>query len=217
MRRLHIGVLDLVTKAPNRSLYARLMHANLASIMPQVIGVWCEEDGHDVRFVCYTGLEDLLEELPPDLDVLFIGAFTQAAQLAYALSNLFRKRGAVTVLGGPHARCYPEDAQEVLRLRARLHRPGDRRRGADGRAARTGRWAAISRRRASRTDLPSVRERWKFIEPTLAKAPTIKIVPMIGSLGLPLHLQLLHRLDGGLPAARASSSSGTTCASCSPR
>ena len=37
MRRLRIGVLDLVTKAPNRSLYARLMHANLASIMPQVI------------------------------------------------------------------------------------------------------------------------------------------------------------------------------------
>ena len=36
MRRLRIGVLDLVTKAPNRSLYARLMHANLASIMPQI-------------------------------------------------------------------------------------------------------------------------------------------------------------------------------------
>ena len=86
MRRLRIGVLDLVTKAPNRSLYARLMHANLASIMPQVISVWCEQEGHDVRLVCYTGLEDLLEELPPDLDVLFIGAFTQSAQLAYALS-----------------------------------------------------------------------------------------------------------------------------------
>ena len=30
-----------------------------------------------------------------------------------------------------------------------------------------------------------MRERWKFIEPTLAKAPAVKIVPMIGSLGCP--------------------------------
>ena len=30
-----------------------------------------------------------------------------------------------------------------------------------------------------------MRERWKFIEPTLQKAPSIKIVPMLGSLGCP--------------------------------
>jgi hypothetical protein len=35
------------------------------------------------------------------------------------------------------------------------------------------------------TTLPGVRERWKFIEPTLQKAPFIKIVPMLGSLGCP--------------------------------
>jgi hypothetical protein len=35
------------------------------------------------------------------------------------------------------------------------------------------------------TTLPGVRERWKFIEPTLQKAPLIKIVPMLGSLGCP--------------------------------
>jgi hypothetical protein len=184
MRRLRIGVLDLVTKAPNRSLYARLMHANLASIMPQVIGVWCEQEGHDVRLVCYTGLEDLLQELPPDLDLLFIGAFTQSAQLAYALSGMFRRSGTVTVLGGPHARCYPEDARkyfdyvlgftdrqviaEVVR-EASPHRP-------------LGRAIAAPRQP---TDLPSLRERWKFVAPTLAKAPAIKIVPMIGSLGCP--------------------------------
>ncbi len=33
--------------------------------------------------------------------------------------------------------------------------------------------------------LPGVRERWKFIEPTLRKAPLFKMVPMIGSLGCP--------------------------------
>ena len=33
--------------------------------------------------------------------------------------------------------------------------------------------------------LPGVRERWKFIEQTLKKAPVLKIVPMIGSTGCP--------------------------------
>ena len=61
MRRLRVGILDLVTKSPNPSLYGRIMNANLASIMPQVIGVWCEQEGHDVTLVCYTGMEDLLD------------------------------------------------------------------------------------------------------------------------------------------------------------
>jgi hypothetical protein len=184
MRRLRIGILDLVTKSPNPSLYGRVMNANLASIMPQVVGVWCEQEGHDVRVVCYTGMENLLEELPADLHLVFIGAFTQSAQLAYALSNFFRKRGAVTVLGGPHARCYPEDAckyydyvlgftdrntiAEVCRDCA-PHRP-------------LGRHLTAARQPL---ELPTLEERWKFVEPTLAKAPTIKIVPMIGSLGCP--------------------------------
>ena len=100
------------------------MHANLASIMPQVIAVWCEQSGHDVTpRLLHRASRTWWTELPHDLDLVFISAFTQAAQLAYALSNMFRSRGAVTVLGGPHARCYPEDARQVLRLRARLHRP----------------------------------------------------------------------------------------------
>jgi len=108
--KLRIAILDLVTKGPTRALYARVMHPNLASIMPQVIAVWCKQAGHDVKFVCYTGSENLFEELPAEIDLVFISAFSQAAQLSYALRNLFRLRSAVTVLGGPHARCYPEDA-----------------------------------------------------------------------------------------------------------
>ncbi len=185
MRRLRIGILDLVTnEVPMTSLYGRLMNANLASIMPQILGVWCEQAGHDVRLVCYTGFENLLEELPSRIDLVFIGAFTQAAQLAYALSSLFRARGVVTVLGGPHARCYPEDARkyfdyvcgftdravvnEVLQECAR-HWPLGVHLSAKGQP----------------TELPSLEERWKFIEPTLAKAPILKAVPMIGSLGCP--------------------------------
>lgn len=183
-RKLRIGIIDLVTKGPTRALFARVMNANLASIMPQVIGVWCEAEGHDVTLVCYTGFEDLLTELPSDVDILFIGAFTEAAQTAYALSNMFRSRGAVTVLGGPHARCYPEDARkyfdyvvgftdravvhDILRDCAQ-HRP-------------LGVHLAAREQPAS---LPGIRERWKFIDPTLRKAPLIKMVPMLGSLGCP--------------------------------
>ena len=184
VRKLRIGIVDLVTKGPTRALYARVMHANLASIMPQVVGVWCEAEGHQVTFVCYTGFEDLVAELPADVDLVFIGAFTEAGLLAYALSNLFRSRGAITVLGGPHARCYPEDARryfdyvlgftdrtvirDVLQDCAR-HRP-------------LGVHRAAPRQPVA---LPGVRERWKFIEPTLRKAPFFKIVPMLGSLGCP--------------------------------
>jgi len=160
------------------------MNANLASIMPQVVGVWCEAEGHEVTFVCYTGFEDLAEELPEDVDVVFIGAFTEAALLAYALSNRFRSKGAVTVLGGPHARSYPEDArkyfdyvvgftdQQLIRDVLRdcsPHRP-------------MGVHLAAKRQPAA---LPGVRERWRFIEPTLRKAPVFKLVPMLGSLGCP--------------------------------
>jgi hypothetical protein len=183
-KKLRIGIIDLVNKGPSKVLYARLMNANLASIMPQVLGVWCEEEGHEVTFVCYTGFENLLEELPENVDILFIGAFSQAAQSAYALSNLFRARGAITVLGGPHARCYPQDAQkyfdyvlgftdkEVIHQVLQdcsQHRP-------------------IGMHLSAKTQptlLPGVQERWKFIEPTLRKAPWIKIVPMLGSLGCP--------------------------------
>jgi len=185
VKTLRVGIIDLYANGPTRALYARVMHANLASIMPQVIAVWCEEEGHEVDFVLYTGLEDLTEELPEEIDLLFVGAFTKAAQLAYAVCNYFRQRGVVTVLGGPHARCYPEDARryadyvlgftdrevvdDVLRD-CSPHRPMG---------------VHLSADQQPRT-LPGVEERWKYIEMTLEKAATsFKIVPMLGSLGCP--------------------------------
>ena len=45
MKKLRIGIIDIVSRGPTRALYARVMNANLASIMPQVIGVWCRERG----------------------------------------------------------------------------------------------------------------------------------------------------------------------------
>jgi hypothetical protein len=184
VRKLHVGVIDLVTKNRTRAMWARVMHANLAGIMPQIVATWCEEEGHEVTFVCYTGFENLVDELPKDVDLVIIGAFTQTAQLSYALSNLFRSRGAVTALGGPHARCYPQDAQKYFdyvigftdkrvisdMLRdASQHRP-------------TGVHLCA---KVQPDSLPGVRERWKFIEQTLQKAPLAQIVPMLGSIGCP--------------------------------
>jgi len=182
--KLQVGIIDLVSKKPNNKLFARIMNANFASIMPQIVGVWCEEVGHDVNYFCYTGKEDLIKELPVDADIVFICAFTEAAQTAYALSTLLRSIGAVTVLGGPHARCYPQDAvkyfdyvvgftdkniiREILQDCSQ-HRP-------------SGVYLDAQRQPSF---LPGVRERWKFIEPTLKKAPLIKMVPMLGSLGCP--------------------------------
>ena len=160
------------------------MNANLASIMPQIISVWCEEEGHEVKFVCYTGFEDIMTELPTDVDLVFVSAFSQAAQLSYAISNYYQQKGVITVLGGPHARCYPQDSQKYfdyvlgftnqelikdLLKDVSRHRP-----------------MGVHLESAKQPEtLPGVRERWKFQQITLQKAPTIKIVPMIGSLGCP--------------------------------
>ncbi|MEW5701394.1 MAG: radical SAM protein [Candidatus Zixiibacteriota bacterium] len=196
MRKLRIGIIDLVSNSARPGLWARVMNANFASIMPQVVATWCEARGHEVSLTCYTGFEDLSHELPAKPDLVFIGAFTEAAQLAYALSQLFRSQGAITVLGGPHARCYPQDARQyfdyvlgftdetvigdVLRDCSR-HRP-------------LGMCLSASTQPVS---LPGVRERWKFLEATLRKAPLIKIVPMIGSLGCPYTCNFC--IDAGVP------------------
>ncbi|MFH2034915.1 MAG: radical SAM protein [Candidatus Zixiibacteriota bacterium] len=184
MRKLKIGIIDLVAKAPTRTNWMRVMGANFVSIMPQVIATWCEEQGNEVTLVTYTGRENLLKELPANVDLVFISSFTEAALLSYALSNLFRLRGAVTALGGPHARCYPQDAQkyfdyvlgftdktlilEVFRDCNR-HRPVGLHLSADKHP----------------NQLPGVSRRWKFIEQNLRKAPLIKIVPLLSSLGCP--------------------------------
>jgi hypothetical protein len=184
MRKLKIGIIDLVAKAPIRTMWMHVMGANFVSIMPQVIATWCEEQGHEVTLVTFTGRENLLKELPGSVDLVFVSAFTEAALLSYALSNLFRSRGAVTVLGGPHARCYPEDAQnyfdfvlgftdkslikEVLRD-CSPHRPIGMQLSADKHP----------------TEFPGVAGRWKFIEQTMRKAPLVKIVPLLSSMGCP--------------------------------
>ncbi|MFQ5569702.1 MAG: B12-binding domain-containing radical SAM protein [Rhodothermales bacterium] len=184
MRKLRIGIVDLLSRQTIGNLYAKTMRANLAAIMPQVLAVWCEEEGHEVSLAYYNGHQNMVDDLPDTLDIVFIGAFTQSAQVAYALSNVFRSKGAITALGGPHARSYPDDAQKyfdyvlgftdqtVIRdvlQDCSQHRP-----------------LGVYRTAAQQpAQLPGVRARWKHIERLLQEAPWIKIVSMIGSLGCP--------------------------------
>jgi hypothetical protein len=183
-KKLRVGIIDLVCKGPTNTLWGKIMYANLASIMPQVVATWCEQAGHEVSMICYTGREDLTKELPENVDIVFISSFTQAALLAYSISNYFRQKGVVTVLGGPHARCYPDDSllyfdyvlgftnQTTIAEILENCQP----QGQEGMYLTSGKQPH---------SLPGVRERWKFIEATLKKAPLLKIVPMIGSMGCP--------------------------------
>jgi len=181
---MKIGIIEILDRGPMHTIYAKAMRVNLASIMPQVLAVWCEEAGHEVFPAYYNGYENMMGELPKDLDMVFIGAFTQSALVAYALSRIFQKQGAVTVLGGPHARCYPEDAKlyfdyvcgftskELFFDLLKDHR-ANRPEGVYLEAA------------GQPKQLPGVKQRWKFIKPLLDMAPYLKIIPMISSMGCP--------------------------------
>jgi hypothetical protein len=204
MKKLQIGIIDLIYNKPSQSLYRRYMYPNFMSIMPQVIGVWCREEGHEVYYTIYTGTQRIDKLIKDDLDIVFISSFSYAAQLAYALSNYFQSKGIATVLGGPHARSFPEDAclyfdyvlgltdKELLRdllHNFELNNP------------RGTYLTALSNPKS----LPGVRERWDFIE-QLHKSPLIfKAVPMIGSFGCPLQCDFCleadipyHSLDMGV-------------------
>jgi hypothetical protein len=132
MRRLRVAIVDLLEKGPRHSLWARAIQPNFASIMPRMIAVWCQQAGHDVTLVCYTGREELARELPDDTEFVFIASYMQTAHLAYALANIYRKRGAVTALGGSHARCHPHDAARYFDYVLRFTDRAIRRRRAAG-------------------------------------------------------------------------------------
>jgi hypothetical protein len=184
MKKLRISIIDLIHNRPSNSLYRHYMFANHASIMPQVIGVWCREEGHEVHYSIYTGTQKIKSLVMDGTDIVFISAFSFTAQLAYALSAYYRSRGMVTVLGGPHARSYPADAScyfdYVLGLTDKElikellhHFEFNKPRGTHLSAA------------SQPLAFPGVRERWEFIEKIHRSSPLLKGVPMLGSFGCP--------------------------------
>ena len=110
---MRTGVLELLSVESHRhwshAPYAYLITKQFASIMPQAVSVWCREIGHEVFYATYYGQKDAKQLLPNDLDVVFIATYTQASARAYALAKLYRRQGTLTVIGGPHARAFPDD------------------------------------------------------------------------------------------------------------
>jgi radical SAM superfamily enzyme YgiQ (UPF0313 family) len=110
---MRVGILELMSAGAARgwthTAYSYLVTKQYASIMPQAISVWCRKLGHDVFYSTYFGNQDPKTLLPNDLDVVFISTYTQASALAYALAKLYRKEKTLTVIGGPHAKQFPED------------------------------------------------------------------------------------------------------------
>ncbi|MGB8492599.1 MAG: hypothetical protein WCE64_16215 [Bacteroidales bacterium] len=152
--------------------------------MPQIIGVWCREEGHEVNYSIFTGSQKVRDLIPDQTDLVFISSFTFTAHLAYALSNYARSRGILTALGGPHARSYPDDASlyfdyvlgltDKELLKDLLHNiEFNKQKG------------TYLTSLSQPSSLPGVRERWEFIEQVHRLPSLIKVVSMIGSFGCP--------------------------------
>jgi hypothetical protein len=182
-RKLRILVIELVAPGPTNSVQAKVLFPNFATVMAQSVAVWCQEEGHDVSYVCYVGQRELLDCMGHKPDLVFVCAFTHAALAAYAVSNFCRAQGAVTVLGGPHARAFPAHALSyfdfVLGLTDRallrdvLANPSPNR--------PRGVFLSSTRQPGA---LPGVQERWQFVAATHVNAP-VKSVALLGSLGCP--------------------------------
>ncbi|MEH0020520.1 MAG: hypothetical protein V6Z89_12745 [Desulfobacter sp.] len=183
-KRRKIGILELVTPKPCTSLYDKTITANFSSPMPEIIAVWVEELGYEVNFLSYTGRESIEKEVTFDVDVLFVCAATQAAYLAYAISNMYRRKNIITILGGPHARAYAGDAcryfDYVLGLTDK-HLIDD-----VLRAAAPNRSSGVFLTAASHpSEIPAMAKRWKFHRQTMQRRKFVHWVPLIGSFGCP--------------------------------
>jgi hypothetical protein len=111
---MKVGILELIsfTVPPEwrPQFAATALRRHLYSVMPQVVAAWARRLGHRVHYGTYYGQADPFRLLPDDLDAIFISSATQASALAYALAKCYRRAGTLTVLGGPHAKCFPADS-----------------------------------------------------------------------------------------------------------
>lgn len=111
---MRVGVLEILTDSVSQTWiereYDSRFRRQYASITPQAVSVWCRQLGHEVHYATYYGQSPPETLLPDDLDAVFLATYTQASALAYALARLYRRRGALTILGGPHATSFPTDS-----------------------------------------------------------------------------------------------------------
>jgi hypothetical protein len=164
--------------------YAQAFRKQFYGVMCQAVAAWLRQAGHDVQYATYYGQAPPEKLVREDRDMVIVSAFTEAAGLAYALAKVFRARGAMTVLGGPHAKCFPEHAlrffdmavescvrTQILDLAGGHYGPGD-----------------IIKTDQLLTSLPSIAERTDDIRIAACsggRAHPFMVIPMLSSVGCP--------------------------------
>jgi radical SAM superfamily enzyme YgiQ (UPF0313 family) len=116
---MRIGVIEILSENIRPNLfeisYNRWFRKRFASIMPQVVSTWCRQMGHHVFYAVYYGQQNDPRRLLPDsLDVVFIAACTHTSPIAYMLAKRFRRQKILTVIGGAHASCFPDDCRRFF-------------------------------------------------------------------------------------------------------
>jgi len=183
-----VGIIELLADTPVTNglerLYASFVRRQYAGIGPQAVATWCRRLGYRVHYATYYGQGDPRRLLPDGLDVVFVASHTPTSALAYALAKWYRTTGALTVLGGPHAKAFPHDSLRFFDIvvedcdsalvddivRGRIDPP-----------------QIVSSGRPL-TDIPSVEERL----PEIAAATFVRgrpgvasVVPLLSSVGCP--------------------------------
>jgi len=185
---MRVGILDILalpTQHIADTIYHLIITKQYASVTPQAISVWCRQSGHQTFYATYYGIGDPLRQLPSDLDVVFIACYTQASALAYALGKLYKRRRTLTVIGGPHAKAFPEDCLRFFDL---VVKECDKSLIADILAGDYDPGSIVSSAKPF-DDLPTVEERMPEIRASAflwAKRPLFSTtVPMLASMGCP--------------------------------
>ena len=185
---MRVGVLELLVSGPPHSLperiFQRVLARHFASVAPQAVSAWCRRLGHDVRYATWYGQADPLSLLPPDLDALLLSCHSHSSPLAYALARIYRGRGALTVIGGPHARSFPADCLRFFDVAVRDCDQTVLERLLSGEVAPG---SFVSARRPP-ADLPLVEERLPEIRTasfTEGRPGLFSVVPLLASLGCP--------------------------------
>jgi hypothetical protein len=97
-QRLQVAVLELLCGTDVDSGPYSLFRRQFFGVMSQSVAAWCRRAGHTVIYNTYYGQRPVHELIPSSTDVVFISAFTESSALAYALANLFRRRGVKMIL-----------------------------------------------------------------------------------------------------------------------
>ena len=117
---LKVGVIELLAAGCSPTLRQTLEDflttKQYASIMPQAVAVWARQLGHEVYYATFYGQGDPKRKLPANLDMVFLSVYTKDCALSYALAKLYRREGTITVIGGPHAKSFPQDCLRFFDL-----------------------------------------------------------------------------------------------------